>query len=330
MNKSLKIILLVSFNIILLICLFFITDYLTYRIALNPKKYLEEHPLSTFIPPYRYYLKNPHITFINLDGYFNGKDNIINGRKPDGLEYKKGKPIIIFGDSFAHGQYLNYNQNFSYKLAHKLKRPVYNRAIPGASLQHMYYQVSEENSSFYKDVPISDTIFYVMINDHYLRMSIFSDFDVIGGNFYLRYKIKNNKLVKDNYNNIFLNLIKSSYIVRAINCKYVDSYIKNPKNADKLTDLAVKYLVETRNCLEKRWNKKINFIVILYDNNKIDFEDILKEKLEKNNFTVISTDDLTQEDLNSEKYLMQDNLHPKEAAWNSLLPKILEKCKKIL
>lgn len=325
MKKILKIIALLILNISLFIMFFFIAEYLTYKKAADPVQYLKDHPLSTEIPSFKYYLRNPNITYVNLEGYFNGSDNIFQGRKPDGIEYKNSKPIVIFGDSFAHGQYLNYNQNLSYKLAHKLNRTVYNRAIPGSSLQHMYYQVSDANSTFYNEVPPSDTVFYVMINDHYLRMSIFSDFDTLGGNFYLRYTIKNNKLVKDNYENILLNFVKSSYIVRAINCKYVDRYIVNPKNADKLTNLAVKYLIETRNCLENKWNRKINFIVLLYDNNKITFEKQLRDKLEKNNFTVISTSDLTTEDLNSETYLMQDNLHPKEAAWNLLIPKLLEK-----
>ena len=82
--------------------------------------------------------------------------------------------------------------------------------------------------------------------------------------------------------------------------------------------------IETRDKLEKHWNNKINFTVLLYDNIPIKNKKMLREKLEANNFTVIDTSDLTKEDLNSEKYLMQDNLHPTEAAWDLLTPKIIK------
>ena len=156
-------------------------------------------------------------------------------------------------------------------------------------------------------------------------MSIFSDYGPMDGNIHLRYTLRHNKLVKDNYDNIFLNIIKSSPTIKLITLKYAERYINNPKNADKLTDLALAFFKETRNILEKKWNKKIKFIVIFYDNNEIRYKEMLRQKLEDNNFIVIDTDELTYEDLNSEKYLFQDNLHPKETAWDLLVPLIIKK-----
>ena len=325
MSKIKKIILIILINIILFLVAILISDYLTFKEDCKAFLKYNQNSVHTKTMKFQYFLINPPITYIDLKEYFNGEDNIFNGRKPVGLEYKN-KPIVIFGDSFAHGQYLNYNQNFGYKLSHKLKRPVYNRAIPGASLQHMFYQVSEKSAEyFYEQVPKTDTIYYIMINDHYLRMSIFSDFQPLSDNFYLRYTLKNDKLKKDNFNNIFLNLIKSSYTVRNFNCKYSDYYVSNHKNADALTDLALAYFKETRDCLEKKWNNKLKFNIILYRYDKFYYKDLLKQKLVANDFNVIDTDDLTNENLMSEEYFMQDNYHPKEKAWDLLTPKIIKK-----
>ena len=334
MKKFFKIFSIITVNILLLIILLFISDFILYKLSVNPKKYFEENPLSDSIPKFHYELKEPNITFIELDDYFDGQDDISRGRKPAGLQYcseaKKNNchPIVLFGDSFAHGQYLHYNQNFGFKLSNALKRPVYIRAIPGSGIQHMYYQVSDDMvKSFYDQVPPTDTVFYILIDDHFLRMMIFSDFDIPGGHVFLRYTLKNHKLIKDNYQNKFLNLLKASYTIRAVNLKYLDFILKNNLCADKLTDFMLEYFVQTRSILEKKWNKKINFTVIFYDNDEINYKNLLRKKLEDNNFTVIDTDELTNEDLNSEKYLMQDNLHPTEAAWDLLTPLIIKKAR---
>ena len=338
MIKIYKILLILFVNLILLILLILLSDFIIYKIDSNPDKFLKNNPLSTEIPKFRYNIKDFDIVYLPLNDYYDGSNDIFKGRKPVGLEYCKMNkncsyppPIIIFGDSFAHGQYLKFNQNFSYKLSQTLKRPVYNRAIPGSGVQHMFYQVSDkDDTSFYEEVQPSDTVFYILIDDHYLRMSILSDFDTVQGNIHLRYtKNRRGELVKDNYKNVLLNIIKSSPTIKAINLKYLDNYIKNPKNADKLTDMLLLYFIQTRKILENKWNKKIKFIVIFYDNRKINHKEILRKKLEENNFIVLDTSELTSEDLNSEEYLMQDNLHPKEKAWDLLTPIIINKLKRI-
>lgn len=322
MKKILKI---TIYNLVLFTAIFFISDYVLYKFSSEPTKYLKDHPLSTSVPKYHYTFKNPKIPYTELDGYFNNEDNIFAGRKPFGTNYKTA-PILIFGDSFAHGQYLEPNQTFGYKLSKTLKRPVYNRAIPGSGFQHMYYQVTPPFSSiFFNQVPKTDTVIYIMINDHYLRMSIFSDFDITGDYFHLHYNYKNGKLVKDNYSNPILNFLKSSYTIKAINLKYLDYTIGSPLFAEHYTNNALHYFVETRKMLEEKWQNKINFTVILYDNTPIYYKDLLTQKLKGNNFNVIDTSELTTKNLNSETYLMQDNLHPTEKAWDLLTPKIIKR-----
>lgn len=47
---------------------------------------------------------------------------------------KNKKPVVIFGCSFAYGEYLNDNQTFGYKLSKQTGRTVYNFAYSGGDL----------------------------------------------------------------------------------------------------------------------------------------------------------------------------------------------------
>ena len=117
MKKIFKILLISFLNFCLLLLLWLISDFVIYKIDSNPKKFYENFPLSTKLPKFKYNTKNPYVVYTPLFDYYDGSDDIFKGRKPVGLEFckpnKECKPIIIFGCSYAHGQYLKYNQNFS-------------------------------------------------------------------------------------------------------------------------------------------------------------------------------------------------------------------------
>ena len=314
-----KLILTVIINILLISIILFAGEILTYKY--QAKIFYDTHPKLYPINKYSYEIFYPDY-MTDLKNYYNGKNNLFYGRKPDGVEYKNKTPITIFGCSFAFGQHLNFNQTFSYKLAHKLKRPVHNRAISGGSFQHTYMQTT--NKTFYEDIPYSDTVIYVMIGDHY-RRTMLDYFDVLDHHVLPHYTIKNNKLVMDNYKNKLLNLYKSLYITKSINHIFADNYIQNEKNAEKITDSAVLYFTESRKELQKHWGKDFKFIIVLYEVWQFPYKELLQKKLENNGFIVFSTLDLTSENLNSEKYMMLDNYHPTEAAWDLLTPKFIEK-----
>ncbi len=244
-------------------------------------------------------------------------------------------PIILFGCSFAHGLYLDTNQTFSYKLSSTLKRPVYNRALPGNGLQGMLFQTESSNDAddinniFYKFVPPADTVIYIMIDDHYRRMLV-DFFDYQCKDINLRYILNKNQLKLINNDLNLISYLKSPYIIRFLNHQYIQNYINNRKNADKLTDLVLLHFIETRNNLQKKWtnksNKELNFIIIFYSYEEIPYKELLRQKLEKNNFTVIDTDEITQEDLFSEQYNMHEkDYHPNENAWDLLVPLIIKK-----
>ena len=325
MKKFLKIFLIIFINIIIVLFLFFVSDVITYFSYL---KIFEKDIISIShndkYCQFGYHSKLP-IYISDLKNFFNGYDNTYMGRKPDGLEYKNSSGIVIFGGSYAYGLYLNYNQTISYKLAHQLKRTVYNRAISGGGFQHMYFQtVDFGRKDFFNDIPNLDTVIYIMINDHYNRMKQ-NYFSVLLPYMIHTYSYKNGKF-KLNDNKI-INFLKSSYTVKNLSILYLRSYFNNPKNAEKITDMTVKYFEETKNALEKHYGKKIKFYVILYETLNVPYKNLLTKKLEDKGFIVISTKELTNEDLTQPKYLMKDNNHPKEAAWDLLTPLIAEKIK---
>lgn len=323
MNKLVKILIVFFINFIIFGILFFINDYFTYKFYVNlyekkqnPALYqINDFSYKTFVPSYITDLKN----------FFDGNDNSFSGRKPDGLEYKNKTPVILFGCSFAYGQYLNYNQTFSYKLAEILKRPVYNRAIIGGSFQHMYFQaVDYGNKDLFNDIKDTDTVIYIMINDHYRRSMLYY-FNVLDTYILPHYSYKNGSFRMTR--NKFIKFIQSTYTVKNLNHIYADKFVLNPKRSDILTEQAVNYFEATRNKLEEHYGKKIKFYVILYDTWDIPHNKLLTEKLKNKGFIVLSTRELTDKDLNSPKYMMQDSIHPTEEAWNLLTPLIAKKIK---
>ncbi len=311
MKKVKKIIFILFANVIILILLLFVCDFLIYSYYYKTYDNLYDKLKFKYLAKVNY--------LIDLKTYFNGSNNIYRGRKPDGLEYSENKPIVLFGCSFAHGQFLNYKQTLSYKLAHTLHRPVYNRAVPAHGIQQMYWQTSMPQ--FYVDVPPAKDVIFILIDDHYRRMHVHF-MDILDHHFNIHYSKKHNDFVLDNTNNYLINILKSSYTFKFLNIKYSDYYVKSPKNAEKLTDEALWFFVKTRENLEKNWNEKFKFTVIILD--EIKYKDILKKKLKDNNFNIVEISDLTNEDLSDSKYLAEETNHPKEEMWDLLTPLIIK------
>ncbi|MBQ9246158.1 hypothetical protein IJ182_07825 [bacterium] len=318
MKKIIKITLI---NIVLF-CLFFILfDYLTYKKALISFK--KVYPNQKVVFKYSLISKKPNI-IVYPELFFKGKSKYL-GRLPDGLEYKDKKPIIVFGCSYAYGDFLNQNQTFTYKLAHLIKHPVYNRAAVGWSIQHMLFQT--ETEMLYEDIKDTDNVIFIMISDHMRRLYLEHYYSVDSWE-YLHYTIKNNKPVLDNYDNIFVNFLKSIHLRKIYNHnKAAKAAITSQKETYKIHDDISKYIIESRNNIEKHLGKKINFTVIYYEPGEwgIPYKYYLTDILEKEGINVISTKDLTSENLRTEKYFMLDNGHPKETAWDLLTPLIAER-----
>ncbi|MBQ2645037.1 hypothetical protein IJG14_05655 [bacterium] len=317
-SKFKKIISIIFFNLIAIIALWIISDVCIYITSLKLNNQLSFQNLKDFY-------KKPTIPINDMEHLFledyQTNENMIKLRKPNGLQFKSS-PILLFGCSFAFGHYLKYNQNFSYKLSNQLKRPVYNRSIPGSGIQQMYYQTTRDE--FYKIVHPCNTVIHVFMDAHFKRM-LGHDCFIHGISIFLHYKYKNGKLIMDNYNNPFVVFNKYNYTLRAIRRIYNEFYLKNPKNVDRITNEALSYFLKIRENLENSWHNKVKFIVLFYTP-YMRHEQVLMNKLRENNFIVISTDDLTNEDLHSKKYKLPDE-HPNEEAWDLLTPLFIEKMK---
>lgn len=244
------------------------------------------------------------------------------GRAAEGLEYNKA-PIVVFGCSYAYGYSLDKEQTFSYKLSKQAKVPVYNRAWTGWSIQHMLYQTKLDE--IYNQIPEPKYVIYVYINDHLRRLYLltFSSWNILAEEQNLRYKEKNGKLIEIQNKNPINRQLKRLYFINELHHFYVNKYILRESNKQNCYDFAVKHFIESKEEMQKHW-KNTEYVIFFYeDNNEHDY---LKEKLRNTGFKIISKKDLTNENLNSEKYMLPNN-HPNEEAWNIITPLIIEKLK---
>jgi len=316
-TKFVKYLRIITINLLLFVCLWFLLDLFFYSYSLKQASILN---VTNLLRMY----KTDLIYYQDSDDYFSGnEDNTEHkGRSPDGLEYKNAEPIVIFGCSFAFGHHLKASQTFSRKLSQQLKRPVYNRAFCGAGFQHALQQSLSYN--FYKTVPPSKTVIYVLIEDHFQRMAG-ETFFLYDHYLNLHYKYKNGKFIIDNYNNLLLKFLKTSYFRRYISKSLNYHYYNNPKYNEQITDEALAYLIKTRDNLENHWNKNVNFVVFSYLPS--DKSELLIRKLKKNGFKVVSEKDLTNEDLMDKKYQVSGDSHPNEKVWTLLTPLFIKKLK---
>lgn len=311
-----KIFLLIFFNLSLLLGFVVISDYFAYRIY--AKVYKKNH---IKVEDFHYELLTKKTTLKKEKEVIENKL-----RKPDGLQFKSKHSITIFGCSFAYGTGLKQNQTLGYKLSGLLKTPVYNRALSWGNIQEMWYQAGAEGAKELNNTVPTDTYIYVMINDHYSRMYSFAT--VHTWRQYLNYIDNKGNLRNELQLSLLQSILRLSYTYRHFENIKANKYLKNPKNKNEIINRAAAYFIETKNNLKADNNKEISFIVLFYDN--INYEKELKEKLEKNGIIVISTKDLTNENLRNIKYtLSKKDLHPNENAWDLITPLLAEKIQKI-
>ncbi len=242
------------------------------------------------------------------------------GRAPEGLDFKQ-KPIVFFGCSFTYGMNLEKEQTLPYKFAYLTKHPTYNRAFSSWGIQHMLYQTKLEE--IYSQIPEPEYVIYTIMHDHFRRLYIltFMRGQMLNEDFNLRYKEKDGKLYEIKNKNHLFNFIKRLYLTNVIYNHYVEKIKLRAENGEEYTNFALKHFIESKEEMQKHW-KDTKYVVYFYD-----YEpnyDLLKNKLEKEDFIIIDNKDLTKEDLTTEKYMFAD-YHPKEAAWDLLTPKIIEK-----
>ena len=275
--------------------------------------------------------------------FYLNKNSEYHGRSPEGLNYKK-KPIVIFGCSFAYGYLLNNEDTFSYKLSHLTKRPVYNRAYTGWGIQHMLYQVRDDD--FFKTVPEPEYVIYVYFSDHIRRLFLnhFNFWEVSGERFYLRYTDKNGELVERTFpENPVLFQLNRIYIYNKIcdmffahyyypffdfifplykKSDIVKHFINPYKIYDGYLDFAYKHFDSAKKEMQKHW-KNTKYVIFIYNNCPL--HDDFAKRLSDDGFIVIRIEDITDKKIRTSEYTMSDGVHPNGKAWDFITPKLIEK-----
>ena len=310
-----KIFLIILTNIILFFIIVLFLELIVWgcenlRIKIQDKNYI-----GTYLIPFHSGIKR--FNYVALEEFKNPKTNLT--RKPEGLNYTK-RPIVIFGCSYAYGLNLNNEQTFSYKLSHLTKRPVYNRAVSGWGFQHMLNQVRQDK--FYVDVPEPEYAIYVMMNDHFRRLYIptFMSINLLYEDYYLRYEIKDGKLIIKKEKNAFFEFIQRLYITQKIEHFYINNILLKPNNYNQYFPFAVKHLVESKKEMEKHWNKT-KYVIVLYQT--FPHDDLFIKKLKENDFIVISLKYDYNLNLDLPQYTKSD-YKKKKKAWDLLTNKIIE------
>ena len=220
-------------------------------------------------------------------------------RKAENTNSKK-KPILIFGCSFIWGSDLDDNQTFSYKLGQMTKRPIYNRARMGWGLQHMLYQLQQDE--FYKIVPKPEYIIYVYISGHESRLTTPVS-PTFPNCYYIFYKMKKGKLITQRrtfYTDKFL----------------LQHFYKNKYSNSQIFDM-LPYFIEAKNIVEKRWGKDVKFVVLFYE--KMYDENFIKE-LNKLGYITINEQELPISASDVKYHLSETDNHPNEKAWDEIVP----------
>lgn len=284
-------------NILLLILVFCVAEFLAYKEA---SIYLKQS--------IKYTWKKEDYSLDNL------KKSM---RTPCGLKYKK-PPILIYGCSYAYGFGLNEENTFGYKLSQKAKRPVYNYAMSSKGFQDALFLLEHDE----KVVPEPEYIFYVFINDHIRRM--FINCNKIDYMKYLTYKNQNDKLVQN----------ENKYAVSER--LYIFGVIKNAlyyffKNIFKkpIYRLTKKYIYSINQEIKMKY-PNAKFIIIDYDNGAESYFSFQKkEELKKQGIEVIQLNKEFKGILKSEKYRNSINedifRHPNSKAWDLIVPYLVSK-----
>jgi hypothetical protein len=320
MKKSYDIFKLIFFNILTLLFIFILADmYYLYKECNLPFlraeyniKNITKHP-DAFL---NYYFRRYYLFFFQHDTTqkkMNIYVNDINGHYRK-IENKASKlaPILIFGCSYAYGDQLDDKQTFSAQLGKITSKPIYNRAISGRSVQHMLYQLQQEE--FYKIIPKPEIIVYVYMRDHIRRLykpcvyfgggnRLYPDPDIF-------YKINNNKLeLKKNKS---LTTASPLFSLLSFYAYYTPSmsgfFYKNQEQ------FLLMHFKMAKEAAESHWGN-VPFVILVINDDSI-FRNI-RNNLIQSNFTIIDA----SSQFNQSEFQMTDS-HPTARAWEIFTPEI--------
>ena len=318
MKTSLKIFIgIIAFFIIFLICdiaFFYYTYYKQTNVFSSQKKYIQDSDEKKPIPKY----------FIKLTK-FKDEYDYINFRpiqNPDSNE----NPVLIFGCSYAYGYLFDNSETISFVMSKYSARPIINRASNGWSIQHMLYQLKNDKE-YFSSIKPPKYVFYVLMDNigHFERIYLTSFPSVLENNYYLKYKLKNGKLVE---NKPLFNLYYNFAIFRHIQNKLMSKHVQNAfdKGNPELFDLFILHCEEINDLIKERWGNDTKFIILTFENTK---KELWAPQLEKMGIDVIDiAQTIGYKDLQNSQYgFFEPEIcgHPNGKIWELLLPKLKEK-----
>ena len=305
MKKIRSFILILISNLILLLLI----DYLFFY-------YIEfKRQNIGFIESIEKYIEYTHI--INIDELFLEKeyDNYFRDFKKESSK----RSILIFGGSFGYGFLLEPQQSISYKLSEHSGRSVFNRSISSLGIQYVPYIV--EHYDLEKIVNDPEYIIFILIDNHLYRLyREIMDIDYP----YIDILYKENKNILEERRPFYSFLFKSA-IIRYINVKLIN-YLYNKKDKDKIFDFMKAHFLKMKSILNKKFpNSKL--VILHYEECQESwiFDNPRWDELRDEGFIIINSYELTNEHLFEEKYKIPNDIHPNEAAWDLLVPKLVER-----
>lgn len=266
-------------------------------------RYLNNHSLtfpyiSRVVLPFEQLYKNA----------FN--DNVCPFGQNAGTNFKTA-PIVIFGDSCAYGLFLNNQENFSAQLSRFVKRPVFNRAYWGWSVQNTYWLLMNED--FYKEYKQEPkAVIFVYTPDIYEKMYAP---ELSSG---LRYTVIGDNIIR---NSMIYNWLNVSYLFEKIFTVY--GVIRSKFFDSAFNDFKL-YLIKGKQNADKHWKNTSFYIIKITDIGDADNPEKWKE-LEKEGFKIIEGQELMGDNYTKKlKYWKnQDDNHPTRFFWEDFIPKLV-------
>lgn len=302
-------------NIVVIFLIIFIFDFLVFY--LEARKYANYSGIKGLTDIYfDFYKRNPSQEFLYKE-YILGEGNlyrdVVNKDSPK-------KPILLFGCSFVYGHQIPKESYFSEVLGKYTGRPVYNRAHHGFGVQHMLYQL--ENDDFYKVIPEPEYIIYTYLDEHISRMYVPVVFS-IGEYNDIFYERKNNT-VEFKKNNIFKR--GSLFIIKLKTMSYGSRFFDKYKKENR-DDFLKLHLLKAKKCVDAHWPNSKFIILNYYD--QFNTIEIIRPELEKAGFIIINRNDLVPFDIKDTRYsISETNNHPNEHAWGYIVPKLMKEISK--
>lgn len=230
-----------------------------------------------------------------------------------------GLPIILLGCSFAYGEGLNEDENFSGVLSKFTKRAIYNLARGGHSQKTSLYILRENFNNTNEDILKNNNqveyVIYTYIDNHLRRLYVnvaFSpvpDYKIVKENNNLHLKYKKNYFYKNLY--LYKNLTEFIY------------KIKMKQDANNVFNIFCLYIKEINNEIKTKFNAnghETQLVILVYQNNGIEDWDILR----KEGIIVIDINELLGFDINQDEYQLSD-FHPNAKAWEVITPELIKK-----